>query len=123
MHGIILQSKIAQRKRLQFARTLHFVRKTRMNTIWEEIFSLPLHTARSIEEYPMLCGVINASGWFSGKSQYIVLLRGETLIRTQTKFSREALLQELATFKQGCIAHENEMVNYYACILFRNHSR
>jgi hypothetical protein len=85
---------------------------SRLIKIWKEIFS----TEISIEQYPMLIGIMRRCATektCSSTSEYVFLplLKGDTLIRTKEKFSPKSVLNELSKFREECDENERALVS------------
>jgi hypothetical protein len=64
----------------------------------------------------MLIGIMRRSpgekGWaFSSEYAFKILLKSDTLTRTQEKSTRETLLRELIIFKEKCDENEQNLVS------------
>ena len=64
----------------------------------------------------MLIGIMrlyveNREGSLTSEYQFKVLLKGDILIRTREKYSRESVLNELSIFKQECNENEQALVS------------
>ena len=57
--------------------------------------------------------VENKNGIFTSEYQFKSLLKGDVLTRTQDKSNREAVLNELAIFKEECDDNEQALVTYF----------
>jgi hypothetical protein len=71
----------------------------------------------------MLIGIMRRSAdekdWLSiPEYQFRPLLKGDTLIRTQEKFSPESILNELSMFKKECDENEQALVSHYKGKMF-----
>ncbi|CAF3060226.1 unnamed protein product [Rotaria sp. Silwood2] len=77
------------------------------------MFSTQLPDSFNVEQYPMLFGIMRLfveknNDSLISEYQIKLLLKGDTLIRTQEKSNRENILNELAIFKEKC--DENERI-------------
>ncbi|CAF4393858.1 unnamed protein product, partial [Rotaria sordida] len=75
------------------------------------MFSTELPDSQNVEQYPMLIGIMRLfeekkNDSLISEYQFKILLKGDTLIRTQEKSTRDNVLDELAVFKEEC--DENE---------------
>jgi hypothetical protein len=86
--------------------------------IWEQTFSFPLLNEFAAEKCPMLLGITRRSPgrkrWMPAvEYQFMSLLKGDTLIRTQEKATLDTLLPELMSFKEQCDAIELALASSY----------
>ncbi|CAF1075651.1 unnamed protein product [Adineta steineri] len=66
----------------------------------------------------------NKGGLVTPQYEFIPLLNGDILTRTQAKISREGFLKELVSFQQECVANEQALAcdqlifySYSSCTL------
>ncbi|UJR07055.1 hypothetical protein I4U23_011343 [Adineta vaga] len=88
-------------------------RLTLMN-VWEDIFSTRFSDEFSIEECPLLIGIMrlckyNINGIIASEYQFKALVKGNILIRTGIKIDHENLFNELNHFKDECDNNEKHL--------------
>ncbi|CAF1043854.1 unnamed protein product [Adineta steineri] len=100
-----------------------------MEITWKEMFSSPFNLTFSFNQYPMIIGIMklfdeNKGGLVTPQYEFIPLLNGDILTRTQAKISRERFLKELVLFQQECVANEQALAcdqlifySYSSCTL------
>lgn len=94
----------------------------RLEKIWEEIFSTKFFDDFSIEECPLLIGIIRLFEYkidelVTSEYQFKSLLKGDILTRTQQTINREILLNELCMFKKQCYENELDLVSIFSCFI------
>ncbi|CAF4273236.1 unnamed protein product, partial [Rotaria sp. Silwood2] len=87
--------------------------RTALEKVWKEMFSTQLPDSLNVEQYPMLFGIMRLfvekkNDSLTSEYQIKLLLKGDTLMRTQEKSNRENVLNELPIFKEKC--DENERI-------------
>ncbi|CAF1075507.1 unnamed protein product [Adineta steineri] len=85
-----------------------------MEITWKEMFSSPFNLTFPFNQYPMIIGIMklfekNKGGLVTPQYEFIPLLNGDILARTQAKISREGFLKELALFQQEFVANEQAL--------------
>ncbi|UJR34718.1 hypothetical protein I4U23_027495 [Adineta vaga] len=86
-----------------------------LTNIWEEMFSTRLFDEFSIEECPLLIGIMrlceynSKNGIITSEYQFKGLTKGNTLIRTGLKIDHGNLLYELNRFKEECYNNEKHL--------------
>ncbi len=88
-----------------------------MTEVWNELFSNQPLDFFSTVQCPMLIGIMRRSagekGWaFTSEYAFKILLKNDTLTRTQEKTTRETLLRELINFKEKCDENEQALVSF-----------
>jgi hypothetical protein len=92
-----------------------------LSKIWEEIFSTQFFDDFSIEECPLLIGIMRLFEYKTDdliKSEYEFksLLKCDMLTRIRKTVNREMLLNELRSFKKECDENEEVLVSLdYFC--------
>ncbi|CAF1316831.1 unnamed protein product [Rotaria sordida] len=89
-----------------------------LQSIWKEMFSTELPDSQNVEQYPMLIGIMRLfeekkNDSLISEYQFKILLKGDTLIRTQEKSTRDNVLDELAVFKEECDENERTLHSQY----------
>jgi hypothetical protein len=67
----------------------------RLIQIWKDLFPKESSLDFSMEQCPMLIGITKKSEY-----EFVSLLTKDTLIRTQEKFDRQSVLNELSLFRE-----------------------
>lgn len=95
----------------------------RLATHWEEIFSTRFFDDFSIEQCPLLIGImprcerkINDVTEF--EYQFMTLVKNNTLIRTEIPINRDNLWNELQIFKQECEENQQILVSVIFIFIF-----
>jgi len=93
--------------------------------LWQEVFPLEKVEEFSIAGCPALIGITRLSyeeknGPVSFDYQFISLLKGDTLTRTQNNVTREMLLNELVNFKEEYDENQQALVSFllFICGIF-----
>lgn len=90
----------------------------RLTEIWENLFSTPFDDTFSLQQCPLLIGIMRSSDpekcWSSiSEYEFTLLLKNDTIIRTNAKSTRETLLCELIIFKEKCDENEQILVSIF----------
>ncbi|CAF1271438.1 unnamed protein product [Adineta steineri] len=85
-----------------------------MEITWKEMFSSPFNLTFPFNQYPMIIGIMklfeeNKGDLVTPQYEFIPLLNGDILTRTQAKISREGFLKELVLFQQEYVANEQAL--------------
>ncbi|CAF4754174.1 unnamed protein product [Rotaria sp. Silwood2] len=81
---------------------------------WEEIFYTKFFDDLSIEQYPLLIGIMRlfedkTNELIISEYQFKSLIEGNMLIRTQKTINRKMLLNKLCIFKKQCDENEQDL--------------
>ncbi|CAF4058801.1 unnamed protein product [Rotaria sp. Silwood1] len=86
----------------------------KLTKIWEETFSTQFFDNFSIEQCPLLIGIMRLfehkiDGNVTSEYQFKSLVKSNSLTRTQMTVNRENLLNELDIFKEECDKNEQDL--------------
>jgi hypothetical protein len=95
----------------------------RLTKHWEEIFSTQLFDDFSVEQCPLLIGIMRLFEYRTDKGirseyQFQSLVKGNTLTSTQIPITRDILLDELDIFKEKCDKNERDLVRIFSMFIF-----
>ena len=93
----------------------------RLAKIWEEMFSTQFFDDFSIEECPLLIGIMRLfehkiDGLVTSEYEFKTLVKGDTLIRTEMTVNCENLLNELDIFNSECDKNQQDLVSIFSCL-------
>ncbi len=89
---------------------------SRLTNMWNEIFPIEPSLDFSVQQCPMLIGIMRRSVAKKDSSsiseyEFVQLLKGADLMRTKEKFSPTSVLKELSIFREECNDNEQALVS------------